>query len=224
MAEFMQESSTSGLYDLWSKIYDATFGALVHKRQQRAIEALGLKPGDRVLDLGVGTGMTLPLYPRDVEVVGFDLSGGMLRKAAEKAREQGLANTALVQADALLPPLADESFDHILITHVITVVSDPVRLLREAKRMVKPGGRVVILNHFTSTYAPVRFFERRLNPLFVKIGWKSDLELIHVLRGCPMGLACQFKTSVFDLWEIVVLCDSQQVATAPAELLAGVGS
>ncbi len=224
MSKYMHESSTGGLYDLWSRFYDATFGRLVHKRQQRAIQALDLKPGDRVLDLGVGTGMTLPLYPHDVRVVGFDLSRGMLAKAQARCDAEGLAHVDLIQADAMAPPLARGRFDHILITHVITVVSDPVKLLHHARRLLRPGGSIVILNHFASTYAPVRFFERRLNPIFVKVGWKSDLELAEVLAGCPMGLALQFKCSALDLWEIVVLRDGPTVAAAPARLKPGLGA
>ena len=130
----MKEASTGPLYDLWSWFYDVTFGALVHKRQERALEQVRPSPGDRVLDLGVGTGMTLPHYPSNVEVVGMDLSAGMLAKAAEKRAQQNLEHCQLVLADAMHVPFADQSFDHIVISHTISVVSDANRLLRERLR------------------------------------------------------------------------------------------
>lgn len=214
MSATMKEQSTGPLYDLWARFYDGTFGKLVERRQRAALAAIRAQPGQRVLDLGVGTGMTLPHYPPDVKVVGMDLSGGMLDKAREKAERENLADVALVQGDAMHPPFAPHSFDHVLVTHVISVVSDPARLLRVARTMVKPGGRVVILNHFASTHPVVRFFERLLNPIFLRIGWKSDLDLAEVLRACPMGLEHRFKLARLDLWQIVVLSDSPTAGPA----------
>lgn len=201
----MQEASTSRMYDVWSWFYDRTFGALVKNRQVRAVHQLRMKPGDRVLDIGVGTGMCLPLYPRHVTVVGMDLSAGMLAKAKDKCRESDLSHCRLIRADAMLPPFADHSFDHVLITHTISVVSDPAKLVAWASRLVKPGGQVIILNHFQSTKPVIAWFERVLNPVFVKIGWRSDIALEEVLRGGTLHVDYQFKTGLIDLWQIVVL-------------------
>src|SRR5690606_10702732 len=146
----MREEVTKKTYDVWSKVYDGTFGALVRQRQARAIEQLKmrLRPGHRVLDIGVGTGLTLPLYPSNVHVVGMDLSAGMLAKAAEKCRELGLGHCKLVLGDAMFPPFADGSFDHVIMCHTISVVSDPARLLNWANRLVTPEGSILALNHF----------------------------------------------------------------------------
>lgn len=201
----MTDSITSKTYDLWAKIYDRSFGALVRKRQVRALEQLVLEPGDRVLDLGVGTGLLLPKYPRNVTVVGLDISGGMLAKAAEKKRNEQLEHCHLVQGDAMLPPFAERSFDHIVITHVISVVSDPHKLLDWSARLLKPGGRIVVLNHFQSPSPFIAWFERFLNPMFVKIGWRSDLALEEVLRGSGVEMEYSFKLHSYDLWKIVVL-------------------
>jgi len=209
----MRERTTGKLYDLWAWFYDYTFGALVRQRQVKAVQTLRAKPGELVLDLGVGTGMTLPHYPKNVRIVGLDLSAGMLAKARRKVAEHGLSNVQLMQGDAMRPPFPDHCFDHILITHVISVVSDPANLLRQAKRLVRPGGRVVMLNHFQSSFGVVRFFEKILNPLFVKIGWRSDLDLGQLLRACPMDVEYQFKMGAFDLWQIVVLSDAPTPGT-----------
>lgn len=213
----MTEATTGRCYDIWAGFYDKTFGALVHRRQLKALEQLRPAPGDRVLDLGVGTGMTLRHYPRNITVVGMDLSGGMLNKAAEKAREDGLTHTRLVQGDAMQPPFADHSFDHIIITHTISVVSDPQRLLRWARRMVKPGGRIVVLNHFQSPNKVVGWFEKIANPLCVKIGWRSDLSLEECLEGVDLSVRYRFKMSLIDIWQIVVLTEHEPGVTREEE-------
>jgi phosphatidylethanolamine/phosphatidyl-N-methylethanolamine N-methyltransferase len=201
----MSEPATSKLYDLWAKIYDYTFGALVHKRHLRALEEVRPQPDNHVLDLGVGTGMMLEHYPRDVKVVGMDLSPGMLGKAAAKRDRLGLDHVDLVLGNALETPFADASFDRIIISHTISVVSEPNRLLREAQRLVKPDGRIIVLNHFRSHHPVIGWFERVTNPIFVKIGWRSDLTFEECIHGLPLNVMYHFKCSLIDLWQIVVL-------------------
>lgn len=213
----MKEAITSRTYDLWSRFYDCTFGRLVERRQRAALTHLPLKPGDCVLDMGVGTGMTLPHYPRDVQVVGFDLSQGMLAEASLKCRQLGLHHCRLVRGDAMFPPFAPRSFDHIVICHTISVVSDPKRLLNWARQLVRPGGRIVVLNHFQSTWPLLAWFERWLNPLFVKIGWRSDLALEDVLDGSGLTMTYGFKLRCFDIWRIVVLEHAHPAAAGTAE-------
>lgn len=201
----MQTSWTSRCYDVWAYFYDKTFGALVHKRHLCAMQHIRAKPGAIVLDLGVGTGMMLPEYPRDITVVGADLSAGMLAKAMEKKRQASLDHVTLIQANAMFPPLAEASFDHVMIAHTISVVHEPAKLLRWAERLVKPGGTIVLLNHFHSNHRLVGFFERLTNPIFMKIGWKSDLALEDCLQGTSLHVHYLFKTSWLDIWQIAVL-------------------
>src|SRR5437588_2419016 len=147
----MQEATTKKIYDIHSVFYDATFGRLVRRRIERAINHMNIADTDRVLDLGIGTGVSLNYYPQRGRVFGVDLSAGMLREARKKIRERDLSHAFVFQANALELPFADDAFDHVFISHVISVVSDPYQLVREAQRVCKSGGRIVIVNHFQST-------------------------------------------------------------------------
>ncbi len=200
----MRERSTKKIYDKQSKVYDLTFGKLVTKRVGRAIQQFEIKDEDLVLDLGVGTGNSLRFYPGTGNVVGIDLSFGMLEKANEKVDEAGQKNVALVQGNALQLPFAEDSFDHVFISHVISVVSDPVAVLREMQRVTKPGARVVMLNHFQSSNKMVAKIEKMVSPICTKLGWRSDLALHDLLKHTGIEIDYRYKLTTPDLWETVV--------------------
>lgn len=206
----MQESSTKKIYDVHSLFYDATFGRLVRRRIANAISHMDIGPDDRVLDLGVGTGCSLSYFKPDRgRIVGIDLSSGMLSKAREKIEKLGLSNATVFQADALKLPFADNSFDHVFISHVISVVSDPYRLVREAQRVAKPGSRIVIVNHFQSTNRLIALVEKWLCPLCTKLGWRSDLALQDLVRRTGVEVDYRFKLESIDLWETVVMSNNK---------------
>jgi len=205
----MQEASTRKIYDVQSVIYDATFGRLVRKRIARAIELMNIQDGERVLDLGIGTGASLSYYPLHANVVGVDLSVGMLDKCRDKISERGLTHAAVFQANALQLPFDDSAFDHVFISHVISVVSDPVVLMREAQRVAKPGKRIVIVNHFQSTNRVIGLVEKWVSPLCTKLGWRSDLSLQDIVRGTGIEPDYRFKLKAIDLWETVVISNNK---------------
>jgi phosphatidylethanolamine/phosphatidyl-N-methylethanolamine N-methyltransferase len=206
----MQEASTKKIYDIHSLFYDATFGRLVRRRIANAISHMDIGPDDRVLDLGVGTGCSLSYYKPNIgRIVGVDLSSGMLSKARKKIAELGLTNATVFQADALQLPFADNSFDHIFISHVISVVSDPYRLVREAQRVAKPGSRIVIVNHFQSTNRLIALIEKWLCPLCTRLGWRSDLALQDLVRRTGVEVDYRFKLESIDLWETVVMSNNK---------------
>jgi phosphatidylethanolamine/phosphatidyl-N-methylethanolamine N-methyltransferase len=200
----MQESSTKIIYDLQSVFYDATFGRLVRKRIAKAIGHMNICEKDVVLDLGVGTGASLPFYPQHGRIIGVDLSAGMLREARKKLVERQMNHATVFQADAMKLPFGDNTFDHVFISHVISVVSDPYKLVMEAQRVAKPGARIVILNHFQSTNRFIALIEKWICPVCTKLGWRSDLALQDLIRRTGLTVDYRYKLDSIDLWETVV--------------------
>src|SRR5579862_5910268 len=195
--------------------YDATFGRLVKRRIARAISHMNIKPADRVLDLGIGTGVSLNFYPQDRgSIFGVDLSGGMLREARKKIREQNRTNAVVFQADAMRLPFGENTFDHVFISHVISVVSDPYRLVAEAQRVAKAGARIVIVNHFQSTNRFLAMLEKWACPLCTKLGWRSDLALNDLGNRTGAEIDYRFKLESIDLWETVVMTNTKSAVAA----------
>jgi phosphatidylethanolamine/phosphatidyl-N-methylethanolamine N-methyltransferase len=212
----MQETSTKKIYDVHSMFYDATFGRLVRRRIERAINHMNIQPNDLVLDLGIGTGVSLNYYPRDRgHVIGVDLSGGMLRKAREKVRECGIENATVFQANALQLPFGDSTFDHVFISHVISVVSDPYKLVQEAQRVAKENARIVIVNHFQSTNRFIALLEKWACPLCTKLGWRSDLALQDLIRRTGVEIDYRYKLETIDIWETVVINNNKSALHVP---------
>src|ERR1041385_7367236 len=139
------------VYENIAWFYDFTFGPALHPGRVDAIKRMGIKAGDRVLEVGVGTGINAPLYPSDCSVTGVDFSSSMLEKARERIARKGVRNVRLLQMDAANMKFADDTFDIVYAPYVISVVPDPVAVTREMQRVCRPGGRIVILNHFRSS-------------------------------------------------------------------------
>jgi len=213
----MQESSTRAIYDVQSRVYDNTFGRLVQKRIRTAISHLNIRPADRVLDLGIGTGASLRYYPRDCgRIFGVDLSYGMLELCKQRMHNQSRRNATVMQADALQLPFGNDTFDLVFISHVISVVSDPCTVVREAQRVAKPGARIVMLNHFQSTNRFIALIEKWLCPLCTKLGWRSDLPLQDLIRRTGMEVDYRFKLDNIDLWETVVMSNNKSALAKAA--------
>ena len=139
------------VYQKLAGVYDYTFGPTLHPGRLEAIEKMSIHPGDDVLEVGVGTGINLSLYPRSCTITGVDLSSKMLEKAQKRIVEKGLTHCRVMEMNAEQMAFADNSFDVVYAPYVISVVPDPVKVAREMYRVCRPGGRVIILNHFKST-------------------------------------------------------------------------
>jgi phosphatidylethanolamine/phosphatidyl-N-methylethanolamine N-methyltransferase len=196
----MDEAAVKSAYRRWAPVYDSTFGLVAAEGRKHAVEIIN-KGSGRVLEVGVGTGLSLPAYRRDLEIVGIDLSPEMLKKARERVAAEGLTNvTGLHEMDAGDLKFPDASFDTVVAMYVMTVVPEPEKVMRELARVCKPGGEVLLVNHFSSEEKGMRgWVERQMAPFAHKIGWRpvfdvarvmgcGDLELIEKRGLRPLGL------------------------------------
>jgi phosphatidylethanolamine/phosphatidyl-N-methylethanolamine N-methyltransferase len=193
----------AGVYEKLASVYDYIFGPTLHPGRLRALEHMAIAPGDRVLEVGVGTGINLTLYPRECSVTGIDLSDSMLEKAHERVAKNGLANVRVLQMDASALTFADDSFDIVYAPYLVSVVPDPVRVAMEMRRVCRPGGRIVILNHFRSSNAIMSRAERLISPLTVHIGFKSDLDLPAFLAQAELTPVSIEKVNIPRIWSLV---------------------
>jgi phosphatidylethanolamine/phosphatidyl-N-methylethanolamine N-methyltransferase len=191
------------VYEKLASVYDFTFGQVLHPGRVDAIERMGIRPGDRVLEVGVGTGINAALYPRDCSVTGVDLSSPMLEKARERVARKGVRNVRLLQMDAANLKFGDDTFDIVYAPYVISVVPDPVAVTREMCRVCRPGGRIVILNHFRSRNALLAWIERMISPFTVHIGFKSDLDLPAFLAQAELKPVSINKVNFPRIWSLV---------------------
>jgi len=166
------------IYSSYSHVYDLFFDAVLEPGRRRAIDALALRRGDRVLEVGIGTGLSLPHYPqRFCDIFGIDISATMLSKAAHKVDELGRTDVSLMRMSADAIAFPDATFDRILLSHVIGSVSEPRRVLAEVHRVCRRGGRVVFLNTFKSRNPIVARGEHHLTPLTRKLGFVLTIPL-----------------------------------------------
>ncbi len=191
------------VYEKLSKVYDLFFGPALHPGRVVALEQMRIRRGDRVLEVGVGTGINTSLYPRNCHVTGIDLSGPMLEKAHERIERERLRNVRLLEMDAANLIFPDESFDIVYAPYLISVVPDPVRVACEMRRVCKRGGKIVILNHFRSDNPIVSRLERAISPLTVHIGFKSDLDLPGFLAQAELRPSSIQKVNVPKMWSLV---------------------
>src|SRR3954469_24235051 len=161
----VENEFVSRVYENIAWFYDVTFGPALHPGRVDAIRRMAIRPGDRVLEVGVGTGINAALYPADCSVTGVDLSSSMLERARERVARKGVRNVRLLQMDAANLKFADDTFDIVYAPYVISVVPDPVAVTREMVRVCRPGGRIVILNHFRSKSRLGSWLERLIAPL-----------------------------------------------------------
>jgi phosphatidylethanolamine/phosphatidyl-N-methylethanolamine N-methyltransferase len=199
----VENDFVEGVYDKLAKVYDLTFGPTLHPGRLQAIQRMDIQPGERVLEVGVGTGINLSLYPKNCSVTGIDFSGSMLEKARERVSRKGLRNIRLLQMDAGDLKFADDSFDIVYAPYLISVVPDPVKVAREMRRVCRPGGRIIFLNHFLSPNAILSKVERMISPYTIHIGFKSDLDLPAFLAQADLQPQSIEKVNIPRLWSLV---------------------
>jgi phosphatidylethanolamine/phosphatidyl-N-methylethanolamine N-methyltransferase len=192
-----------GVYHKLAKVYDLLFGPLLHPGRLLALERMRVAPGDRVLEVGVGTGINAALYPRDCQVTGIDFSPSMLEKARQRVARKGLTHVRLLEMDAADLKFADASFDVVYAPYLVNCVSDPVKVVKEMRRVCKPDGKIVMINHFRSDSWLLSRLDRAVSPLTVHIGFKSDLDLPGFLAQTGLRPILIEKVTV-PLWHLVI--------------------
>jgi phosphatidylethanolamine/phosphatidyl-N-methylethanolamine N-methyltransferase len=162
-------------YRRWSSVYDVVFGGVSSSARKRAVTLVNQLPGRTVLEVGVGTGLALPRYTSDKRIVGIDLSAEMLALARRRVAELGLRNVeSLREMDAEATDFADGQFDTAVAMFVASVVPNPRRLLAELRRVVRPGGNILFVNHFAAEGGPRWWVERAMAPASRRLGWHPD--------------------------------------------------
>jgi len=194
----------SKIYSEFSHLYDKIFSRFFCERINSVITNLGIPSGAKVLEVGIGTGLSLAAYPSHCQVIGIDLAPDMLERARQKAAENAWTHFRLLEMDALNLEFPDNSFDYVTSFHVISVVPDPVRMLREIHRVCKPGGTVVIINHFRTTKPVLGPLIGSLDPITKRLGWRASLRLSQAFNGVPLRIEKRYKTSPFSLFTVVL--------------------
>jgi phosphatidylethanolamine/phosphatidyl-N-methylethanolamine N-methyltransferase len=194
----------SRIYSEYAALYDKTFGKVFYEQIRRAIKSLGIPPGARVLELGVGTGTSFPAYPEHCEVIGIDLAADMLTHAHQKIAKNNWPHLKVIKMDALNLSFAANSFDYVTAFHTLTVVPDPVRMLAEAKRVCRPGGKIVILNHFTTDLPILGALTESLDPVTRHLGWQTKLKLDSFLRLTRFNPEEIYKVSKLSLHTVII--------------------
>jgi len=199
----VENDFVEGVYDKLAKVYDLFFGPTLHPGRLRAIQRMDIQPAERVLEVGVGTGINLALYPRHCSITAIDFSSSMLEKARERAARKELRGLRLLQMDAADLKFADHSFDIVYAPYLISVVPDPVKVACEMRRVCRSGGRIVFLNHFLSPNPILSRGERLISPFTIHVGFKADLDLPAFLAQAGLEPISIEKVNVPKIWSLV---------------------
>jgi phosphatidylethanolamine/phosphatidyl-N-methylethanolamine N-methyltransferase len=199
----LEKRQVKRAYKIYAPAYDLVFDWIFNPGREAAIRLLDIRPNDHIFEVGIGTGLNLPLYPRGCRLTGIDLSEEMLQKAYDKVAELGLTNVTLRTMDATVMDFRDSQFDAAVATYTISAVPDPVAVLREMRRVVKPGGSIVVLNHFRSDKQVMAHLEDLVAPVCTRLGWKSNLPLQPLLEQVGLVPDIQERVNLFNGWRLI---------------------
>jgi len=200
----MDLRDTIRTYRLFSGSYDIVFGPIFHPGRKEAVRIANDRPSQRILEVGVGTGLSLPYFRADSQVTGVDISAEMLEKARRRVAEQKLAQVAALHVmDAEHLEFEDNSFDAVLALYVASVVPSPARFAAEMRRVCIPGGTIVLVNHFTSENWGLRFVEKRLAHLARHIGFHADFPLDAFMRESGLTVREIRPSNLFGYWRLL---------------------
>jgi phosphatidylethanolamine/phosphatidyl-N-methylethanolamine N-methyltransferase len=193
------------VYDRCSGFYDIVFGKVFESGREMAPRLLNLYPGARLLEVGVGTGLSLSFMPRNIDITGIDLSEKMLARARRRVAKAGLTHVNLHKMDATQLDLPDNSFDRVLAAYFISTVPDwvTVKAVEEMKRVCRPGGYIVFLNHFQNEHPIIGGVEKLISPFCFKIGFRTDLNLKLLMRETNLEIEAMERIDWQGHWKAV---------------------
>lgn len=199
----MDLAKVERVYTSYAGIYDRIFGKVFHEGRESAIRNLNVQPDEKILEVGIGTGLALPMYPRHCRIVGIDFSEGMLEKARARAKEHRMTHVELHRMDAGAMDFADDMFDTVVAAYVVTAVPDYRKVVNEMIRVCRPGGRIIMLNHFSNGNKVIAAMEKVISPLTKHLGWRTDLSLSTVLEGTSLHVARKQNVNPLRFWSLV---------------------
>ncbi|HSM28344.1 MAG TPA: class I SAM-dependent methyltransferase [Thioalkalivibrio sp.] len=214
----MQSSdAVSRAYRGFAPLYDAFYGKALEPGRRAAIQGMDLQPGQRVLEVGIGTGLSLAAYPPGVKVVGVDIAPEMLEKArrrADRCRRDPAPDLSVMDARALEFP--DASFDTVVAMYVVSVSPEPERVVAEMVRVCRPGGAIVIVNHFRTESRLVRWTEAALRPLHRLVNYSAELDRHDFLSRTGLQVVWSARANILG-YSTILYCRSEPVAETASE-------
>jgi phosphatidylethanolamine/phosphatidyl-N-methylethanolamine N-methyltransferase len=200
----MDLSSVEKAYRRLASTYDTFFGAIFHPGRKAVVEHIDLNPGDKLLEMGVGTGLSLPLYPRDVEISGIDISDPMLEKAREKKVRDHLDNVKVLEVqDAEATTFEDNTFDVVVAAYVVTVVPNPAKCIDEMRRVCKPDGELIIVNHFHKENPIVGGLEKLLAPFSATVGFRPHMRERDLIEETHLDVIERRNVNLLGYWTML---------------------
>ncbi len=200
-----EERRVARVYSVLARVYDDFFDWALGPGRRRAIDRLRGRSGDRVLEIGVGTGLSLPEYPRQFHITGIDISEPMLERARNRLSRIGRTGVDLRLMDARALGFEDETFDHALAPYVMSVVPEPEKVMAEIRRVCRPGASVLVVNQFGSSRRMLALLERLLTPASRWIGFRLDLPLSTVTEAPGFEVVAVEKVNLLGIWRLVEL-------------------
>ncbi|MFQ5957250.1 MAG: class I SAM-dependent methyltransferase [Candidatus Brocadiales bacterium] len=199
----MKTEKVKSIYAIYSYFYDSVFGRLYAPGRLAAVRLMDIRPGEEVLEVGVGTGVSLPHYPKHAKLVGIDVSEEMLAKAKERKAVLDLSNVDIYEMDATRMDFPDGRFDKVIAAHVITVVPEPLKALKEMNRVCKDGGEVYILNYVGTSNGIVAWLERLFSPIRKAMGLGTYIDLEATIGAAGLTIEHQEKTNILGLCRLI---------------------
>jgi len=199
----MDNASIINAYKRYARSYDCLFGRILDPGRRLVVEKMNCLPGEKVLEVGVGTGLSLPCYPDRTSVVGIDISPHMLARANQRIFSEGLRNCSLRLMNAQNMSFVDGFFDKVAAMYIASVVPNPQDMVSEMKRVCKPGGDLLILNHFSNCSRLLRASETMLSPLASIIGFRPVFSMDKLISESSLDVVEVTPVNAFGYWTLI---------------------